>query len=282
MIRLIRSFVSVLLSFGAMALASPSFSQTGISVAVAPPALPVLAYRPNWISDHVWMPNDWVYGSENPQWIPGTWIMLGVLETPGYLGGAAVARVWRAGYGKADIRLQVTGLEQIVGEYDREYQPNGVFSYSPTLNKFSSNSLIKLDGNVSDTSLSAVRYSGGRGAITAQEQPIPAPALQIQNQQAARTNHPPVAPSKRGKSAIAAIPKPGDFSHGVVPGKDARITSRGSRLVNSSPNLNTGRGSSPSHPAATRPRSHAPDPRDASAPSAIRQPPQTAALVFWL
>ena len=81
--------------------ACSSFASVFLSVAIAPPGLPVYA-QPICPGDgYLWTPGYWAYGEAGYFWVPGTWVLAprpGVLWTPGYWGWGGGAYLWHAGY----------------------------------------------------------------------------------------------------------------------------------------------------------------------------------------
>src|ERR1035437_846740 len=60
-----------------------------VSVAVAPPVLPVYVQPPLPAPGFIWTPGYWAYGDAGYYWVPGVWVRpprVGVLWTPGYWG----------------------------------------------------------------------------------------------------------------------------------------------------------------------------------------------------
>ncbi len=73
----------------------------GISVHIAPPALPVYVQPPLPAPGYLWTPGYWAYGDAGYYWVPGVWVQPptpGVLWTPGYWGYAGGVYGWHAGY----------------------------------------------------------------------------------------------------------------------------------------------------------------------------------------
>ena len=80
---------------------SVSFAQVAISVAIAPPALPVCAQPPCPVEGYMWTPGYWGWWAEGYYWVPGVWVApprVGVFWTPGYWGFAGGLYGWHAGY----------------------------------------------------------------------------------------------------------------------------------------------------------------------------------------
>jgi uncharacterized membrane protein YgcG len=81
----------------------PAASQAGVfvSVAIAPPVLPVYVQPAIPAPGYLWTPGYWAYGPDGYFWVPGTWVLPpqpGVLWTPGYWGWRGGLYVWNAGY----------------------------------------------------------------------------------------------------------------------------------------------------------------------------------------
>src|SRR5271169_4002206 len=73
----------------------------GVSVHVAPPALPVYVQPPLPAPGYLWTPGYWSYGDAGYYWVPGVWVQpprVGVLWTPGYWGFVGGAYGWHGGY----------------------------------------------------------------------------------------------------------------------------------------------------------------------------------------
>src|SRR5208283_4471824 len=78
----------------------------GISVHVAPPALPVYTQPALPAAGYLWTPGYWGYGDAGYYWVPGVWVQpprAGVLWTPGYWGFAGGAYGWHGGYWGAHV-----------------------------------------------------------------------------------------------------------------------------------------------------------------------------------
>ena len=77
------------------------FAGVFISVAIAPPALPVYVQPVCPAPGYIWTPGYWAYGPDGYYWVPGTWVLApepGLLWTPGYWGWSGALYVWHAGY----------------------------------------------------------------------------------------------------------------------------------------------------------------------------------------
>ncbi len=73
----------------------------GVSIRIAPPALPVYE-QPICPGDgFMWTPGYWGYADGDYFWVPGTWVrapFVGGLWTPGYWGWGGGLYAWHAGY----------------------------------------------------------------------------------------------------------------------------------------------------------------------------------------
>src|ERR1700693_3024093 len=86
-----------------LSLCAASFAQivVGISVRVAPPALPVYTQPVGPGPGYMWTPGYWAWNDDaGYYWVPGTWVVapVGLLWTPGYWGFADGAYGWHRGY----------------------------------------------------------------------------------------------------------------------------------------------------------------------------------------
>jgi len=81
----------------------PAASEAGIivSVAIAPPVLPVYVQPPIPGEGYLWTPGYWAYGDAGYFWVPGVWMRppgIGLLWTPGYWGWHGGLYAWNGGY----------------------------------------------------------------------------------------------------------------------------------------------------------------------------------------
>jgi hypothetical protein len=99
--RLLRDSRWVLMALLLLLVPASSFAGVFISVAVAPPVLPVYVQpqcpQPGWM----WTPGYWAYGPDGYYWVPGSWVPApyeGALWTPPYWGWAGGFYTFHAGY----------------------------------------------------------------------------------------------------------------------------------------------------------------------------------------
>lgn len=96
-------FLALFLAAGFFSLTSPASAQiaVGISVHVAPPALPVYVQPPCPTEGYIWTPGYWAYRDDDYYWVPGVWVApprVGLLWTPAYWGFAGGVYGFHPGY----------------------------------------------------------------------------------------------------------------------------------------------------------------------------------------
>jgi WXXGXW repeat (2 copies) len=99
-IRFLRGLLPAL-ALAALPAISSAALFVGVSVNVAPPALPVYVQPPCPEAGYIWTPGYWGWNDGAYYWVPGTWIeppTVGFLWTPGYWGWEGGAYLWHAGY----------------------------------------------------------------------------------------------------------------------------------------------------------------------------------------
>src|SRR5277367_4320805 len=237
--RVIPSIRSFLLALVMLAVSAAAFAQFGISITIAPPALPVYEQPPLPAQGYIWTPGYWAYSQGDYYWVPGTWVMapqVGFLWTPGYWGWGNGGYAFNEGYWGPQIGFY-GGINYGYGYTGDGYQggrwDNGHFFY----NRSVSNVNITNIHNVYNTTVivnneSHVSFNGGKGGLSARptseeeaaarDRHVPPVAVQTQHAQAARANPQQRASANMGKPGVAATPKPGDFNdRGAVPAKEA-------------------------------------------------------------
>ena len=216
------------------------FAQFGVSISIAPPALPVYEQPMAPADGYLWTPGYWANGDEGYFWVPGTWVMApepGLLWTPGYWGWGGNAYAWNAGYWGAQVGFY-GGVNYGFGYggvgYGGGYWNNGAFFYNRSVNNINVTNIHNVYNKtvINETTVNHVSYNGGTGGISARpsaaeeaashERHTPPTEMQSQHVHAASTNHALLASVNHGRPAIAATAKPGELSgQGVVASKEA-------------------------------------------------------------
>ncbi|HTG81406.1 MAG TPA: hypothetical protein VL949_05655 [Geobacteraceae bacterium] len=223
----------LLLAFLVVAGPSPSSAQVsvGISVAYAPPALPVYVQPVCPGPGYIWTPGYWAWDPAfGYYWVPGTWVLApytGWLWTPGYWGWSNGVYVWYEGYWGPVVGFY-GGINYGFGYnghgYHGGYWDHGTFYYNRTVNNVRNTTITTVFSRPVPRSATPrrVSFNGGSGGVplrpTAEQleaarhrtsEPI---ALQREHLQAARRDPVLRASANQGRPAIAATPRPGAFS----------------------------------------------------------------------
>src|SRR5580658_558181 len=197
----------LLLALLIVAIPAISLAQFGVSIMIAPPALPVYVQPMCPSAGYLWTPGYWSYGDEGYFWVPGTWVeppTVGLLWTPGYWGWGNSAFAWNEGYWGAQVGFY-GGVNYGFGYggvgYGGGYWNNGAFSYNTSVNNVNVTNITNVYSKtvVNVTTVNHVSYNGGQGGVTARPtaaeetaahaQHTPPTALQTQHVHAASSNH---------------------------------------------------------------------------------------------
>jgi len=258
--------------------ASASAQVVGISVTVAPPALPVYVQPPVPAPGYIWTPGYWAQADGDYYWVPGTWVeppQAGLLWTPGYWAASGDGFIWNAGYwgpeigfyGGVNYGFGYGGVGFEGGRWD-----NGHFMYNRAVTNVSSDSHITnvyTKTVVNNVTVSKVSYNGGKGGITVQptahelaaaRQPhIGATSAQEQHEHSAGTNKRLFASVNHGEPSVAATQKPGAFSGpGAMAARSAAPVAQPDRQrppakLAPAPERSNARPPDPRHPVPGRP-----------------------------
>jgi WXXGXW repeat (2 copies) len=229
--------------------AAPTASQAafgiGVSVNIAPPALPVYEQPPLPAPGYIWTPGYWAWDGSDYYWVPGTWVeppQSEMLWTPGYWGWNDGLYVWNAGYwgpqvgfyGGVNYGFGYVGVGYVGGRWDgdRYHYNTSVNNVNTTIVHNTYNQTVVNNVTVNNVTVNKVSYNGGSGGVaaapTAQErvaahEPHVAPTpLQRQHVQEATRNPALAAQANGGHPAIAATPRPAAFNApGVVGARGA-------------------------------------------------------------
>lgn len=235
-----RAIRLVLLALLIVALPATSLAGVFISVAIAPPLLPVYAQPLCPGPGYIWAPGYWAWGPFGYYWVPGAWVLppfIGALWTPGYWDWDDGAYVWNAGfwgpyvgfYGGIDYGFGYFGTGFYGG-----YWNNGTFFYNTAVNNVNTTIVNNVYSQpVSNSMVSRVSFNGGNGGTTARPTATqmaaararrdPPTATQNQLQRAASNNRGQWASVNHGRPAVAATARPQAFT------RQAAAANRGGR-----------------------------------------------------
>jgi len=230
----IRSILPALLVLLALPFSSHAQIGVGVSITLAPPALPVYVQPPLPEPGYMWTPGFWQYGTEGYFWVPGTWVQppsVGVLWTPGYWGWSNGVYAFNEGYwgphigfyGGVNYGFGYGG----VGFEGGEWRGGGFFYNRAVMNVGEAHVTNVYNKTVIVNNTTHVSFNGGAGGTAARPTPEELSAsheshvgrtpAQEAHVHAASTNHALLASVNHGAPAIAATSKPGEFSgKGVV------------------------------------------------------------------
>jgi WXXGXW repeat (2 copies) len=224
----VRLLLLALLAFGVSA---SSLGSVFVSVAIAPPLIPVYAQPLCPGPGYIWIPGYWAWGPDGYYWVPGYWALapfIGALWTPGWWGWADGVYVWHAGYwgrrvgfyGGIDYGFGYFGVGYVGG-----YWSHGVFNYNTAVNNINRTNIRYTYRRpvFENTNVSRVSYHGGPRGITRQptaqerladrEQHRPETALQLQHQRLAAADRGQWASVNHGRPSVAATARAAAF-HG--------------------------------------------------------------------
>lgn len=214
---------------------SMAFVTVGLSITLAPPALPIYEQPAIPAPGYLWVPGYWAWSDDGYYWVPGTWVMppqVGYLWTPGYWGWVNGRYVWNPGYwgprvgyyGGINYGFGYTGVGYAGGYWDHDR-----FFYNRAVNNVDNVHITNVYNRtvVNPVTLNRVSYNGGAGGVQARPTPqelaaargphIGAAPGQIQQEQAALHNPQLRANFNHGRPPVAATPRPGAFqARGVV------------------------------------------------------------------
>ncbi|HUZ32319.1 MAG TPA: hypothetical protein VMV19_09500 [Xanthobacteraceae bacterium] len=243
-----------------------------ISNASPPPELPVYDQPPIPEPGYIWTPGYWAGGAYGYFWVPGTWVEppeSGLLWTPGYWAWRDGIYLWSAGYwgpqvgfyGDIDYGYGYSGAGYEGGRWE-----HGAFFYNRTVNNFGGVGVRNVyEKNVIvERGASRVSFNGGSGGTAgrptseqqraAREQHIAAIPAQLQHERTASADKSQLATENHGRPAIAATPKPNQFSgKGVVAARDEKA-----RVVPQSVKPGLAPGEKPPGAAVGQPNANAP------------------------
>jgi len=195
----------------------------GVSIRVAPPAIPVYVQPPCPVEGYMWTPGYWAYGPAGYYWVPGVWIApprVGLLWTPGYWGWGGGIYAWHAGYwgphvgfyGGVNYGFGYGGVGFVGGEWR-----GGRFAYNTAIVHVNEtvvhnvyvNRTVIVNNNVHTS------FNGGPGGLAVHanaeelragnEAHVQATSAQMSHEHTASLNHANFASENHGRPATAAM-----------------------------------------------------------------------------
>ena len=170
-----RNIRLLLLAVLILAIPAASFAQFGVSIMIAPPALPIYTQPMVPAAGYMWTPGYWGNGDEGYFWVPGTWV-----EPPEALACSGLP-VIGVGAATPSPGMKATGATSVgfyggvnygfgyggVG-YGGGYWNNGGFYYNRSVNNVNVTNIHNVYNKtvVNDTAMNHVSYNGGKGGIT--------------------------------------------------------------------------------------------------------------------
>ncbi len=228
-----RLFLAAFL-FVVAAIASIASAQVVLSVAIAPPPLPVYTQPVCPGDGYIWTPGYWSYSDDGGYfWVPGTWVEapeVGLLWTPGYWGWSDGVYAWNEGYWGPQVGFYGGvdyGFGYIGVGYAGGYWNSGHFFYNSRVNNVNVTVVHNVYQKTVVEHVNHVSFNGGHGGIRARptaeqerfahEHHVPAAAVQREHETAARSDHNQFNSVNHGHPGVAATAKPGEFKgSGVV------------------------------------------------------------------
>ena len=260
----VRSLFLAVALFGATVTSSASVF---VSVAFAPPPLPVYVQPICPGPEYIWVPGYWAYGPYGYYWVPGTWVLapyVGALWTPGYWGPHV------GFYGGIDYGFGYFGVGYAGGYWNR-----GAFYYNTAVTNVNVNVVRTTYSQpvAQNAGVSRVSFNGGAGGTTAQptaqerlaerDRHRAATPVQLQHERLASTNRSLLASVNHGSPTLTATPRAAAFGQsrpstgaaGNAPHVASSHPTREARIERSTPHANTG---APRIQGTPSPQRHAP------------------------
>jgi len=212
----------------------------GITVPVAPPALPVYEQPPIPGPGYIWTPGYWAYNAVSGYyWVPGTWVLppaVGLLWTPPYWGFVDGVYLFHAGYWGPHVGFY-GGINYGFGYggigFEGGFWQGGVFSYNRSVTNIGNTHITNVyNKTVVNSHPGGAAFNGAGGVqarpTAAEEAAAKEPhqnrtAEQTRHLQAAQENPELRASTNHGRPALAATARPGEFrGKGAIAGPQAR------------------------------------------------------------
>jgi hypothetical protein len=267
----------------------------GVSINLAPPALPVYVQPELPTPGYIWAPGYWAWGPFGYYWVPGTWVAPpepGLLWTPGYWGWSGGNYFWHAGYWGPTVGFY-GGVNYGFGYGGHGYWGGrwrgGTFVYNRSVTNVTNVNVTNVYNQtvVNQNVTNHVSFNGGPGGVAAQpnraeiaaaqQHHIASTPMQQRHIQMAASNPQLRASANGGRPAIAATARPAVFSgRGVIAAHAAGGPVHVAPVHTAEQhNAAPPRPEAQFHAAAPRPEEHAAAPR-APQPEHHAQPPREA------
>ena len=206
---------------------SPAKAQiaVGVSIRIAPPAIPAYEQPPCPVDGYLWTPGYWAYGPAGYYWVPGVWVApprVGLLWTPGYWGWGGGIYAWHAGYwgphvgfyGGVNYGFGYGGVGFVGGEWR-----GGVFAYNTAVVHVNEtvihNTYVNRTVIVNNTTVNRTSFNGGPGGLTARanaqemaaarESHVQATSMQVSHEHTASLNRANFASENHGHPATPVM-----------------------------------------------------------------------------
>src|ERR1700760_1170525 len=165
------------LAFAALPMSSFAFVSVGVSITIAPPALPVYEQPPCPAVGYIWTPGYWGYDDGDYYWVPGTWVLApspGLLWTPGYWGWSGGAYLWHVGYWGPHVGFY-GGVNYGFGYggvgFEGGYWRGGAFFYNHSVANFGGVHVTNVYNHTVVNVNNHVAFNGGPGGLGARPTP---------------------------------------------------------------------------------------------------------------
>jgi hypothetical protein len=231
-----------------VAFVAPAFAQTCacppsggyvIQADEAPPPLPEYDQPPIPAPGYYWTPGYWAWNNYDYYWVPGSWVeppQPGLLWTPGYWAFVGGAYAFRPGYWGPRVGFY-GGIDYGFGYGGDGYQggrwDNGHFFYNTAVNNIVGARIATVYHQpiVANPAPNRASFNGPGGMVAkptseqllAEKEPhVRATKLQVTQARDAGMRSEQFVSTNRGKPAVAATERPGQFKgKGVVPARAA-------------------------------------------------------------
>ncbi len=224
--------LTLLLALGLGASGVNAQVSVGISVRIAPPAIPVYEQPPCPVDGYLWVPGYWAWDDEDGYyWVPGYWSappQVGFLWTPGYWGWAGGVYAWHGGYwgphvgfyGGVNYGCGYGGVGYAGGEWY-----GGHFRYNTAVTRVNTTVIHNtyINRTVIVNNNTRTSFNGGPGGIQARpsaaqeaamhDHHIAPTAMQTEHRQAAHQDRNLFANVNHGRPATAAVARPMAFNN---------------------------------------------------------------------